>query len=92
MAPARTAGGRLVPADPTDGAAARAVAARNKYCVPELSQHCGETHLRCYLAEFDFRYCNRQANGLNDAARSVRALEGIMGKRLTYQAPDRAGA
>lgn len=48
-------------------------------------QHCGEKHLHRYLAEFDFRYCNREANGVEDAARSVRALEGIMGKRLTYQ-------
>jgi transposase-like protein len=47
-------------------------------------QHCGERHLHRYLAEFDFRYCNREANGFNDSARSVRALEGIVGKRLTY--------
>jgi len=55
-------------------------------------QHCGEKHLHRYLAEFDFRYCNREANGYNDAARSVRALEGIMGKRLTYQTAGRAAA
>ncbi len=48
-------------------------------------QHCGEKHLHRYLAEFDFRYCNREANGFNDAARSVEALKGIVGKRLTYQ-------
>lgn len=48
-------------------------------------QHCAERHLHRYLAEFDFRYCNREANGFNDAARSVRALEGIVGKRLTYR-------
>jgi len=52
-------------------------------------QHCGEKHLHRYLAEFDFRYCNREANGVNDADRSVRALEGIMGKRLTYQTANR---
>jgi transposase-like protein len=55
-------------------------------------QHCGENHLHRYLAEFDFRYCNREANGYNDAARSVRALEGIMGKRLTYQTAGRTVA
>lgn len=53
-------------------------------------QHCGEKHLHRYVAEFDFRYCNREANGVDDAARSVRALEGIMGKRLTYQTANRA--
>jgi transposase-like protein len=47
-------------------------------------QHCGEQHLHRYLAEFEFRYSHREANGFDDAARSVRALEGIMGKRLTY--------
>ncbi len=53
-------------------------------------QHCGEKHLHRHLAEFDFRYSNRAANGINDTARSVRALEGIMGKRLTYQTAGRA--
>jgi transposase-like protein len=48
-------------------------------------QHCGEQHLHRYLAEFEFRYSHREANGFDDAARSVRALEGIVGKRLTYQ-------
>lgn len=55
-------------------------------------QHCGEKHLHRYLAEFDFRYCNREANGVNDASRAVRALEGIMGKRLTYQTAGRRAA
>jgi len=48
-------------------------------------QHCGERHLHRYLAEFEFRYSNREAVGYNDAARSARALEGIVGKRLTYR-------
>jgi len=52
-------------------------------------QHCGEQHLHRYLAEFEFRYSHREANGYDDAARSVRALEGIMGKRLTYQTAGR---
>ncbi|MCZ4264315.1 IS1595 family transposase [Erythrobacter sp. G21629-S1] len=47
-------------------------------------QHCGEQHLHRYLAEFEFRYNTREANGINDRGRSVRALEGIAGKRLTY--------
>lgn len=48
-------------------------------------QHCAEKHLHRYLAEFDFRYSNRIALGINDEARTERALKGIVGKRLTYQ-------
>jgi len=47
-------------------------------------QHCGEHHLHRYLAEYEFRYNTREANGINDRGRSVRALEGFFGKRLTY--------
>jgi hypothetical protein len=50
-----------------------------------IYQHCAEKHLHRYLAEFEFRYSNREALGINDAARSARALEGIVGKRLTYR-------
>jgi len=48
-------------------------------------QHCGERHLHRYLAEFDFRYSNRVATGVNDVARTDRLVKGIVGKRLTYQ-------
>ena len=48
-------------------------------------QHCSEKHLHRYLAEFDFRYSNRIALGVNDAARAAKALKGIEGKRLTYR-------
>ena len=47
-------------------------------------QHCGKQHLHRYLAEFDFRYSNRQANGVDDAARATLALKGVVGKRLYY--------
>ena len=33
-------------------------------------QHCGKKHLHRYVAEFEFRYNNREANGVNDAERS----------------------
>jgi len=52
-------------------------------------QHCAKRHLHRYLAEFDFRYSERQANGVNDAARADLLLAGVVGKRLTYE---RAGA
>ena len=48
-------------------------------------QHCSEKHLHRYLAEFDFRYSNRAATGFDDVLRSVEAMKGITGKRLTYQ-------
>lgn len=48
-------------------------------------QHCKEKHLHRYLAEFDFRYNNRVALGVNDLARADAALIGIVGKRLTYR-------
>jgi hypothetical protein len=50
-------------------------------------QHCGEQHLHRYLAEFEFRYNNRAANGFSDGERSQQALRGIVGKRLTYGGP-----
>jgi transposase-like protein len=51
-------------------------------------QHCAEKHLHRYLAEFDFRYNNRVALGVNDRARADAALKGIVGKRVTYRWPD----
>jgi transposase-like protein len=48
-------------------------------------QHCGEQHLPKYLAEFDFRYSNRSALGVEDVERTERAVRGIIGKRLTYR-------
>jgi hypothetical protein len=52
-----------------------------------IYQHCKEKHLHRYLAEFDFRYSNRVALGVNDVDRADRALKGIVGKRLTYRTP-----
>ena len=48
-------------------------------------QHCAKHHLHRYLAEFDFRYNNRSALGVEDMERSANALTGIKGKRLTYR-------
>lgn len=50
-----------------------------------IYQHCSKKHLHRYLAEFDFRYSNRQALGCNDAQRADAILDGVIGKRLTYQ-------
>lgn len=40
------------------------------------------------MAEFEFRYNTRQANGIDDRGRAVAAVRGIVGKRLTYAKPD----
>ncbi len=50
-------------------------------------QHCRAKHLHRYVAEFDFRYNNRVRLGVDDAERTVAALRGIVGKRLTYRQP-----
>jgi hypothetical protein len=50
-----------------------------------IYQHCDEQHLQRYLAEFDFRYSNRVALEVDDFERTIRALAGIKGKRLTYR-------
>lgn len=51
-------------------------------------QHCGEKHLHRYLSEFDFRYTNRVALGVNDGERADLAIKGAAGKRLTYRQPN----
>ena len=51
-----------------------------------IYQHCSEKHLHRYLAEFDFRYSNRVRLGVDDTARTRKALQGVAGKRLTYRA------
>ncbi len=48
-------------------------------------QHVSEAHLKRYLSEFDFRYNNRIKLGIDDVARADNALDGVVGKRLTYQ-------
>jgi hypothetical protein len=48
-------------------------------------QHCSKKHLHRYAAEFDFRYSNRIALGIDDARRADNLLAGVVGKRLTYQ-------
>ena len=47
-----------------------------------------EAHLHRYLAEFDFRYNNRELSKTNDARRAL--LRGAKGKRLMYRQPDQA--
>lgn len=50
-------------------------------------QHASKKHLHRYMAEFDFRYSYRAGLGVDDEARAARALEGAVGKRLTYRRP-----
>jgi transposase-like protein len=53
-----------------------------------IYQHCAKKHLHRYLAEFDFRYTNRVALGVNDVERADMILTGAKGKRLTYRPTD----
>jgi hypothetical protein len=41
--------------------------------------------LKRYLAEFDFRYNERIALGVNDEERAAKAIKGAVGRRLTYR-------
>jgi transposase-like protein len=44
-------------------------------------QHCDQKDLHRYLAEFDFRYNNRTALGVNDGERTTLAVKNAAGKR-----------
>jgi hypothetical protein len=50
-----------------------------------IYQHCGHNHLHRYPAEFDFRYNNRKALGVEDSERADKIVTGFVGKRLTYE-------
>ncbi len=47
--------------------------------------HLSPQQLKRYLAEFDFRYNERAADGINDEARTDRLIRGIVRKRLMYK-------
>jgi ISXO2-like transposase domain len=47
--------------------------------------HVSEKHLKRYLAEFDFRYNERSALGVEDEARCDKLIRGITGKRLLHR-------
>ncbi len=51
-------------------------------------QHCGSQHLHRYVNEFAFRYNHRASTGRTDMERTINALKGIEGKRLTYRRAD----
>ena len=53
-------------------------------------QHCSKKHLHRYMAEFDFRYSNRSALGVDDQERATLVLAAATGRRLTYRMPGRA--
>lgn len=55
-----------------------------------IYQHCHKKHLHRYLAEYDFRYNNRTSLGVDDKARTLAAVKGAEGKRLTYHQPHSA--
>jgi hypothetical protein len=54
-----------------------------------IYQHCAKKHLHRYLAEFDFRYNRRASKDIDDSSRAEKMLDGVVGKRLTYQTTNR---
>jgi len=50
-----------------------------------IYQHVESKHFDRYLAEFDFRQNTRAKLGYNDTDRAEIALQGVKGKRLTYE-------
>ncbi len=53
--------------------------------------HVSPQHLKRYLAEFDYRYNERQGLEVDDALRMEKSVSGIVGKRLTYRRTCREG-
>jgi transposase-like protein len=51
-------------------------------------QRVSSHHLKRYLSEFDFRHSHRTSLGVTDTERTDKALQGIIGKRLTYRRSD----
>jgi transposase-like protein len=54
--------------------------------------HVSQKHLKRYLGEFDFRYNERAALGVDDTMRTERAVRGAVGKRVMYQGTNGARA
>jgi transposase-like protein len=50
-----------------------------------IYQHCAEKYLDRYLTEYEFRYNHRIRLGFDDDQRAVKAVQGAVGKRLTYR-------
>ena len=50
----------------------------------DIYQQCVENYLYRYVAEFDFPYSKRVRLDVDDVARTVSALRGVVGKRLMY--------
>ena len=55
-----------------------------------IYHHVSQQHLKRYLAEYDFRYNEREALGVSDAERMEKSIQGIVGKRLTYRRTNQA--
>lgn len=54
--------------------------------------HVSQKHLKRYLAEFDFRYNERAALEVTDAERTMKAVKGVVGKRVTLRETNRSGS
>lgn len=61
-----------------------------KHGIVGTYHHVSEVHLKRCLTEFDFRYSERSALGVDDSARATKTLKGIVGKRLIYRRTNEA--
>jgi hypothetical protein len=59
----------------------------DQHAIYGVYHHVSQQHLKRYLGEFDFRYNERIALGVNDTQRGAKAIKGAAGKRLTYRLP-----
>jgi transposase-like protein len=57
-----------------------------KHGITGTYHHVSQQHLKRYLAEFDYRYNEREGLGVSDSARMEKSVHGIVGKRMTYRA------
>lgn len=51
----------------------------------ETYHRVSQQHMKKYLAEFDFRYNERSALGIENAERMTKSIKGIVGRRMTYR-------
>jgi hypothetical protein len=52
--------------------------------------HVSQQHPKRYLAEFDYRYNEREALGVTDEMCMEKSGQGVVGKRSTYRPPHQA--
>lgn len=55
--------------------------------INDVYHYVSPQHLKRYLGEFDFKYNELTALGVEDVEHATKAVKGVVGKRLTYKKP-----